>query len=389
MGSMDWKIPVMPKEEGERRHRAIREQMEFRGIDCLIVAGHQGNYGARTSSFRYISNYSMWFDDEYIVFPLEGESFLIAFNSAHYDWAKRVCWIPVKTRGISGARNYVNDIVAVVKERGYEEGTLGIVDPETMPAYVYSGLLQKLPRAKFVNARDLLAQVRLVKSPIEIEFLERAGECADKGFEAIKAVAKRGAKDREVWNAMESALTAHGAEPPSFSLYASGPFEEKGINAPYGPVDRVLKDGDQVVSEITPSYGGYWVQLCRPVSLGKPSDQVKRTFDVHVEMYHKTVEMFRPGIVYGDIDVKMREMAKENGFDPNNAFSVQHIGLDIIERIPKRTVLRPGMAIVNHPWIEYPPGKGEWGGHMIGDTYIITESKPKCLSKRPFEMTIQ
>jgi len=64
------------------------------------------------------------------------------------------------------------------------------------------------------------------------------------------------------------------------------------------------------------------------------------------------------------------------------------VGLDVIDRIPKRTVLRPGMTIVNHPWIEYPPKKGEMGGHIIGDTYIITEGEPKCLSKVPFELVV-
>ena len=388
MGDLPWKIPNFPKEEGERRHRAIRELMEFRGIDCLIIAGHEGNYGARTANFRYVSNYAMWFDDEYIVFPLDGEPLAILFNSAHYDWAKRICWIPIKTRGISGLRDYVSDIATAVKDRGYEEGTLGIVDPETMPASVYSGLLSKLPKAKFVNAKDLLGQVRMIKSPAEQEFMEKAAECADKGFEAMKAIAKPGVPDRDVWNAMESAMTAHGAEPPSFSLYASGPWERKGINFPHGPVDRLLENGDLVLNEICPSYGGYWAQLCRPISLGKPTDVFLKAFDVSVEMYNKTVELLRPGTIYGEIDAKMREIASKHGYDPTNAFSLQHVGLDIIERIPKRTVLRPGMTIMNHPWIEYPPKKAEMGGHIIGDTYIVTEGKPKSFTKLPFELTV-
>jgi Xaa-Pro dipeptidase len=275
-----------------------------------------------------------------------------------------------------------------VKELGHEEGTLGIVDMETMPASIYSGLLKKLPKARFVDARDLLVQVRMIKSPAELKFVEKAGEFADRGLEAIKATVKPGISDRAVWNAMEGAMTAHGAEPPSFTLYASGPWEGKGINFPHGPTDRVLKEGDMVFNEITPSYGGYWVQLCRPISLGKPTDSFKKAFDVQVEMYNKTVEPLKPGNVYGEIDAKMREMAAKNGYDPVNAFSLQHVGLDIIDRILKRTVLRSGMTIVNHPWIEYPPKKGEMGGHIIGDTYIITEGEPKCLSKVPFELVV-
>jgi Xaa-Pro aminopeptidase len=98
--------------------------------------------------------------------------------------------------------------------------------------------------------------------------------------------------------------------------------------------------------------------------------------------------MLRPGTAYGEIDMKMKEIAERNGYDPINAFSTQHVGLDIIERISKRTVLRPGMTIVNHPYLVYPPKKPEMGGHIIGDTYIITEREPKCLSKLPFELVV-
>jgi hypothetical protein len=35
------------------------------------------------------------------------------------------------------------------------------------------------------------------------------------------------------------------------------------------------------------------------------------------------------------------------------------------------------MTIVNHLWIEYLPKKGEMGGHIIGDTHIITEGRTK------------
>ena len=388
MGSLPWAIPNFPKEEGDRRHQAIRELMEFRGIDCLIIAGHEGNYGDRAGNFRYVSNYCMWYDDEYIVFPLEGEPVLFAFSSAHYDWAKRLSWMPVKISSFYTKLGYVANIVETVEELGYQEGTLGIVDMETMPAYIYVELLKRLPKATFLAAGDILAQARMIKSAAELEFVEKGGECADKGFEAIRATARPGAKDRNVWNAMESAMTAHGAEPPSFSLFATGPWPDKGINFPHGPVDRVLKEGDLVMDEITPCYGGYWTQLCRPISLGKPPDSFKKMFDVQVEMYNEAVELLRPGNIYGEINARMREIAKKNGYDPINAFSLQHIGLINIDRIPNRTVLRPGMTFVNHPWTEYPPGNTEVGGHIIGDTYIITEGKPKCINKVPFELTI-
>jgi Xaa-Pro aminopeptidase len=83
-------------------------------------------------------------------------------------------------------RDYVSDIATAVKERGYEEGTLGIVDLETMPASIYSRLLTRLPKARFVDAKDLLIQIRMIKSPLELKFVDKAGECADKGLKPLR-----------------------------------------------------------------------------------------------------------------------------------------------------------------------------------------------------------
>lgn len=388
MEFMEWNVPRMPDEEKDKRHRAIRDLMVKNNIDSFIIAGHHGNYGSQAANFRYVSNYMMWFDDEYIVFPQKGEPFLIAFNTAHYNWANRVSWVPVKVRGLSGDRNYALDIATAIKEWGYESGTLGVVDMKTMPASIYTDLVKRLPGAQFLDSGPLFAQLRKIKSPNELAFIEKSGECADKGFEAIKAIARPGINDRDVWNAMESAITGHGAEPPSFSLYVSGRWEEKGINLPYGPIDRVLKKGDMVMNEITPSYGGYWSQICRPVCLGEPSDLIKKEFDVHAEIYHTVRDLLKPGNVYGDIDNKVKEIAAKRGYHPQNAFSLQHIGLGIIDVIPKDTVLEPGMVFVNHPWIEFPAANPTMGGHIIGDTYIITNGEPKCINKMPLEIAV-
>ena len=72
MKKIDWNIPVFPEEEGIRRYGQIRQAMEKEGIDCLVIAGIQGNYGDKSGNFRYVSNYVPWFDDEYVLFPRKG-----------------------------------------------------------------------------------------------------------------------------------------------------------------------------------------------------------------------------------------------------------------------------------------------------------------------------
>jgi len=384
MKKMLWAIPLFEEDEKERRHSAIRELMEFRKIDCLIIPGIHSNYGAGRANIRYVSNYAQWYDDEYITFPLQGDVSLFAWSSAHYDWATRISWIPVK---LSSERDYINDIAKEIKKLGLETKTLGIVDMRIMSAFTYQGLTKELPQATFVDATDILLTVRLVKSPKELEFVRKAGEIADLGFKAMLEAAEVGASDRDVWTACESAMTKAGAEPPSFTLYCSGPWPEKGVGFIYGPMDRKLEKGDIVFNEISPSFGGYWVQLCRAIVLGEPSEDFKRAFDVQVGVYKMAEEELRPGNTVIELEKKAQELAAEKGYYLK--ITLQHIGLQITERIPSHTIFRPGMYFVNHPWTEYPMDRRTVGGHIIGDTVVVTESAPEHLTKVPFKLFVK
>jgi Xaa-Pro aminopeptidase len=44
------------------------------------------------------------------------------------------------------------------------------------------------------------------------------------------------------------------------------------------------------------------------------------------------------------------------------------------------------MYFANHPWAEYPYDTREVGGHIIGDTVIVTDGAPERLSKLPFQL---
>ena len=139
----EWQIPVFSSEEGQRRWKKIRELMIAREIDCLLI--------------QY--------------------------------WNEKVSWVPI-VHCKSERRNYPKLIADTVKDLGLEKGTLGIVDKYTWFIYSYEGVKELLPSAKFVEADEILKAVRRVKSPAELEYIRKAGECADKGWEAMLNVAK-------------------------------------------------------------------------------------------------------------------------------------------------------------------------------------------------------
>lgn len=382
-----WEIPVFSFDEGKRRHRKIRELMELRGIDCLIIAGHLGNYKSSAADVRYVSNYCMWFEDEYVVFPQEEEPTLFTWNRGHSVWAEKVSWIPVtvSTRTKEG-RDYAGDIFRRIKELGLEKATLGIVNMKNMPAYVYAELKERLPHANFVSAGNILRDCRLVKSPEELEFVRRSGECADKGFQAMSEAAQPGVKEAELVAECEGAMVKAGAELGSFILLLSGSWLEMGNGGiPFGGSERRLRKGDIVLNEITPSYGGCYTQLCRPISIGNPPDNFMEIFQIHRDMYELARKELRPGITAEAIEANIAELASRKG-DFSWAWTLQSAELGDTT-VPFRSELKTGMVFVNHPFTELRSKSG-YAGHIIGDTFIIKENEPECLSKLPFELKV-
>lgn len=387
----EWQIPIFSEEEGKRRHRLIKDLMDFRGINCLIIAGTTANYKAGYADIRYISQFINWFDDEYCVFPLEGEAVLYVWMWQHEYWAKRVSWIPIETTGaaLGLGSGYAEYIIKKIKKMGLEKSTIGIVTKKTMPVYIYEALKEGLPEAKFVEAGDILFINRLYKSPEEVEFVRKAGECADIGFKAMVNAAKPGITNYELIAECEAAMIKAGAEVGSFTLFDTKQWPN-GWGFPYGGNMRKLQKGDIILNEITPCFGGYYVQLCRPICLGKPPADFVELYEIHREMYRIARNDLRPGNVRREIDAKVAKyaMSKKNFTWASPIIQC----MDSIVAPNFRAALAPGQVFQIHPFTnpsepDMQAMKGHMG-HIIGDTCIVTEDEPECVSKLPFELTI-
>ena len=54
--------------------------------------------------------------------------------------------------------------------------------------------------------------------------------------------------------------------------------------------------------------------------------------------------------------------------------------------IPLETVLQPNMTLVNHPYTHY--GNGEYGGHTIGTTVVVTQEGCRVLNRTAMEIHV-
>ena len=190
-------------------------------------------------------------------------------------------------------------------------------------------------------------------------------------------------------------MQKQGAESGPHLLISSGNWKYKAAANTLSGGARILEKGDIITNEITPSYGGYYTQLCRPISLGAPDDDFKQFYDIHLAMYELGRKELKPGALYEDIDAKIKELCIEMGkgrFDPNSIWALQSCEVGDTGLHKMSGEIRPGMCFVIHPMTKdakIREGSPDYiSGHAVGDSFIITEDGNECLNKLPLEITI-
>jgi Xaa-Pro aminopeptidase len=174
-------------EERNRRWFKIRHAIERSGLDGLLVIsdGHL----ERRGSIRYVTNAVsgtklMW---HYVLFPLKGEP--IAIN-VRGGWLEDRRTLSFRGGWVPESEPYGPAIADVIRELSIEKGNIGI-EGDYMPVPAYQRMVKELPEATFIPS-SIIHELRRVKSPAEIELVERGVETMDKACEACLEYARPG-----------------------------------------------------------------------------------------------------------------------------------------------------------------------------------------------------
>ena len=140
------------------------------------------------------------------------------------------------------------------------------------------GLVRRVKEAlgpKATSLDDEVRRIDAIRSAEELENARKATEIAERGYERLLQVAKPGMAEYEFAADILCFMKGLGAE-DNFLLMNSSQHGA-GV-AP--PSRRIIQEGDLILAEITPSYGWQFSQICRTVSVGKPSQQTLDKFAI-------------------------------------------------------------------------------------------------------------
>ena len=375
----------------QARRDFLREKLKRQGMAAVLIDSPANLY------------YYTGFTGGEAVFLMraeDGRSFLIT-DSRYYEQVEKECPdIPlaplekepyhIVVRKLLGelVGEGVSDSVGVGAGNSVTGETKAIVGIEaTMSLSRYLQFCETCGEYGFVLAQEAIQESRQIKDEKELSLIARAEAIGDAAFSHILELIRPGVTEAEIALELEFFMKRQGAAKLSFdTIVASGPNS----SMPHAQVtDRKLQQGDFITMDFGCVYHGYCSDMTRTVALGKPSEEMRRVYEIVSEANRRAMEAVRAGVKCSFVDAAARDYIADMGYGEYFGHGLGHsVGLEIHEEprfSPKCDVVtKENMVITDEPGI-YLPGKF---GVRIEDLLVVKEGGCECLSHSPKELII-
>lgn len=280
-----------------------------------------------------------------------------------------------------GPRSFSREALAILDENGLSGRGIGVVGLDTMPQPFYEALSITLD-GNLHRVDDIVARLRSVKTPEEVEKMRQAARLSDLGFETMLQVAKPGMKGTEIVAEMERAVRRQGADYVAYWMASGPPTDWKDTRLDLKPHERVLGKGDLMASCSYVVYRGYWCHGQRTGTLLEPSRRLEEQCRIGREAQDTGLALLKAGTPIGRVAREIRKAAEARGFALEGGRIGHGIGMDYSEQpVPlsesNSAPLQAGMTVVIH--VTYSlPGSGKMFV-PLGDVCHVTEDGPQLL----------
>jgi len=367
--------PITNEERQARVERAQRLMRENKLEAIAMIGG---------TSLEYFSNIHWGLSERLfvMVLPARGEPFFVApafekdraveqigegpfGKSPHvFTWEENES--PYKT------------VAFAMKERGLVTGHIGI---EERVQFVFAdGIAKAAPSATITSATQVTAGCRMIKSPAEIALMKLANSVTHQAYEAA-------------WKSMREGMTQH-----EFSGLVSAAHQKLGFTGgasvqvgeysalPHGSVKpQVIRQGTILLIDGGCSVEGYKSDISRTFVLGKPTDKMKKVFDIVHQAQSAALAAAKPGVACDTVDAAARKVITDAGYGPGFKYFTHRVGHGIgldghewpylmetntLQTDGKSIPLQAQMTFSDEPGVYI---RGEFGVRLEDDMHILDD----------------
>ncbi len=370
--------PITTEERRARIERARRVMTENR-IDALMLMGG--------TSLVYFSNIR-WGGGERLfalILPAKGEPFFVCpaferdraleqiaispfagpFAASSDSPSSKSCDV----RTWEEDENPYQRVAEGLRDRGISTGRLGM--EETVHFVFSDGVGKAAPAVSIVSATPVTAGCRMHKTDHEIELMRLAAQVTITAYEAA-------------WRALEPGMTQHQLRQLIDAAYSQLGFPgEVSVNVgqysalPHGSIQpQTIHEGEIVMIDDGCVVEGYGSDITRTFVLGKPTDKMRRVFDIVHRAQKAALETARPGVEAQAVDAAARKVIADAGYGPDYKYFKHRLGhgmgMDGHEwpyLVRGDTIkLEPNMTFSDEPGIYI---HGEFGVRLEDDMHVM------------------
>jgi len=357
-----------PRGEYSQRRRRLAAELERRKLDAVIVTA--------LPNIRYLSGFTG--SNAALLATAAGDAVL--FTDPRYQ-IQAADEADCRVRVVKGS--LLKALLETARRKGlcrlgFEAQRLSFAEHEMLRAGLWLG-------AWLEPQTGLIEDLRMVKSPAELEAIRGAMQIASRAFCEALCIARPGVLEIELAAEIEYRMRRLGAEKPAFDSIVLGGARTALPHARAGR--EPLRANELVLVDVGAVKAGYSSDMTRMAFLGRPDERVKRLYEAVREAQQAALEAVRPGLAADVVDRAARRLLAGHGLERAFVHSTGHgLGLEIHEapRLGKgeRLRLAAGMVVTVEPGA-YLEG---FGGVRIEDTIVVTSNGCEILTPASKEL---
>ena len=356
----------------------VAELMKERELDALLTVPSE--------DLVFLAGEKPWLCERFqgLFIKKNGEMFYIV-NLLSEGEIRSMLGSEIKIYSWWDGEDFTDVVCEVLEKEGLKGGRIG-VNMAARAANILS-IAQHMP-VQFTDARDLMNEVRIHKTPEELGYMREAARIADKAVLALWEVVKPGMTEQEVRRILKNYMQEFGGSNAdaivSFGGNASYPhYMPSGEGA-------ILQEKDVLLTDFGCSYHGFQSDMTRTVFLGEPTAEEVKIYETVLAANLAGEAAVREGAYIPDIDKAARKVIEDAGYGEYFTTRLGHgIGYQAHEspeiKQSNRRHLERGMAFSIEPGI-YIPGVI---GVRVEDIVVINEAgEREILNQVPKELKV-
>ncbi len=361
-------------DERRARFEHARRLMAANKLDAMMITGG--------TALLYFLDMRWWQSERLfaVIVPVKGAPFFVTPAFEEDRAREQISKGPLASAEVLTWQEDENPYALIaqgLRERSIATGTLGM--EETVKYVFTDGVGKAAPALKMVSATPVTAGCRGVKDAHEIELMRLASKVTLLAYAAAWKGLRDGMTQGE-FSGLVSAAHSRLGFPGGCSVQVN-----EYTALPHGSLTpQVIREGSIVLIDGSCAVEGYQSDLSRTFVVGKPTDKMKKVFEIVHRAQETAVKTARPGLQAQAVDAAARKVIIDAGYGPgykNFTHRVGHgLGMDGHEwpyLVRGNTLtLAPGMTFSDEPGIYI---KGEFGVRLEDDM-LITDNGAELLT---------